>query len=435
MLLSRRFRLGFFGIAIALLAMTPIAGPLQARAVDMSDWAFARWLEVQKPLMNSIGISKDTIRRAFFGVTLDRRILKLLDAQPEHDRSAGRYVSGLVSPKRVSNGRDMLDKHRKLLSEIGQKFGVDPIVVLAIWGVETSFGASKGNSGVIRSLATLAATDARRTKFWNRELVAALKILDARDVQVDAMTGSWAGAMGHTQFMPTTYQAYAVDFDGDGRRDVWSSRADALASTANYLKVSGWKAGEPWGFEVILPVGFNYRYSSPQESALIDVWRERGVVPARGPGWANTSGKLQLLLPSGAGGPAFLVTRNFRAILRYNSSTLYALAIGQLADTIAGAPGLFAQWPSDDLGLGKQERVELQNLLSELGYEVGTSDGIIGRQTRSAIFAYQAAGGLPQDGHANKTLLERLRTKRQAGVIGVGRVLSRVSEVAQPSPP
>jgi membrane-bound lytic murein transglycosylase B len=261
----------------------------------------------------------------------------------------------------------------------------------------------------VRSLATLAIGDARRPHYWRGELLTILAILQKGDVTADRVTGSWAGAMGHTQFMPASYAAHAVDFDGDGRRDIWTSVADALASTASFLKAAGWKAGEPWGYEAVAPAGFDFAHSAPNAARPILDWMTLGIAPPAGRKFSPTSGPMQLMLPAGATGPAFLVGRNFRAILRYNNSASYALAVGHLADRIAGAPALAAAWPSAERALDRTERQELQQLLLAQGLEPGGVDGMIGGQTKAAIRAFQIKQGLPADGHAGAGLLERLR--------------------------
>lgn len=417
--------------ALAVVGLTSGAPPAAARVLHLSDADFTRWLQDTKPYAIEQGVSPDVVTRAFDGLTLDRKILSHLTNQPEHSRAAGEYVSGIVSVTRISSGRDKLEQHLSLVRKIADVHGVPPAIVLAIWGIETNFGSFNGSNGVVRSLATLAASDQRRHAFWRKELVAALKIVQARDILLSDMTGSWAGAMGHTQFMPSTYHAHAVDFDGDGRRDIWRSLDDALASTANYLKTSGWRTGEPWGFEVVLQDGFDFEHAAREQSATRDTWRERGVLPGRGPGWPDVSGKLRLLLPAGADGPAFLVTENFRVLKRYNPSTLYALSVGLLADRVSGAAGLVAEWPQNDAALSRDERIELQQLLAVRYPDVGKADGIIGRKTREAVFAFQRDAGLRTDGYANKALLLRLRQDVRLGFRGTLTKATQIADTAR----
>lgn len=358
------------------------------------------------------GVSAATFDRATRGLEADPQVLDLSARQPEFVKPVWEYMDGLVSEARIAAGRERLAEHGQTLAAIERAYGVDRHVVLAIWGVESNFGTAAGERNVIRSLATLAAGDARRPRFWRAELVAALRILEQGDVAVERMTGSWAGAMGHTQFMPTAYHARAVDFDRDGRRDIWGSIPDSLASTANYLKASGWRMGDPWGFEVILPPGFDHALSGPGRAQPAAVWRRLGVVRPGGVAVRETASPLQLILPAGAHGPAFLVTGNFRAILRYNSAVTYALAVGHLADRIAGGEPVMAAWPVSDRPLARAEREELQTRLRQQGLDTGSPDGIIGSQSRAAIRAFQRIRGLPQDGHPSQQLLEVLR---QAG--------------------
>jgi membrane-bound lytic murein transglycosylase B len=265
-----------------------------------------------------------------------------------------------------------------------------------------------GTRSVIRSLVTLATEETRRSAFWQGELVAALRIVEAGDIAVEAMVGSWAGAMGHTQFIPSTYLAHAIDFDGDGRRDIWRSIPDALGSTANYLKASGWKRDERWGEEVILPAGFDPARSGPGEPRRAWAeWQALGLVPTA---VVPRGGQpLQLILPAGIKGPAFLVGSNFRAILAYNTATSYALAVAQLADRLAGRGPLLASWPEGDKGLVRADREELQRRLTARGLDTGGIDGVLGAQTRNAIRRYQREASLPEDGHPSQELLERLR--------------------------
>lgn len=360
------------------------------------------------------GVTGQTFAAATSDLTMDPDVLAAMGNQLEHERTAADYLALLVSDTRVETGRQKLAEHSALLSEVEKRFGVDRHVVLAIWGVETSYGARMGDKQIIRSLATLSLADQRRPQFWRAELIAALRILQSGDVAQKQMTGSWAGAMGHTQFMPTTYLAHAADLDGDGKRDIWSNPGDALASAANYLKASGWSPNMTWGFEVVLPAGFDYGHSAPGRTKRLPEWQALGLARPAGEAWpAAPKGELRLLLPAGARGPAFLVTGNFRAILRYNASVAYALAVGLLADRIAGRGGVATAWPADERALVRAEREELQAILSALGHATGGIDGIVGGGTREAIRAYQRTKGLPEDGHPSATLLERLRADRR----------------------
>lgn len=355
------------------------------------------------------GVSAATFDRATRGLEADMRVLELATKQPEFVAPVWSYLDRAVSDKRVALGLEQLGKYGAELAAIERRYGVDRYVVLAVWGVETNFGTNLGNHNILRSLATLAAGDARRARYWRSELIAALRIVQRGDITADRMLGSWAGAMGHTQFMPTTYLARAVDFDGDGRRDIWGNPAEALASTANYLRVSGWKADEPWGLEVVLPADFDYSLSAPERAKSAAAWRKLGVKRPGGTPIGDTSLPLQLRLPAGADGPAFLVTDNFRAILRYNPAVSYALAVAHLADRLAGADPIVSNWPTSHRVLARAELEEMQSLLSRRGLDTGAPDGIIGDQSRAAIRAFQRTRGLPQDGHPSHQLLEMLR--------------------------
>ncbi|MFM2421791.1 MAG: hypothetical protein RL291_321 [Pseudomonadota bacterium] len=365
------------------------------------------------------GIKPKTFTDAFAKFEPDLDVMAASLSQPEFSRSAGEYVNLLVSETRIEMGREKATEHARLLGELERKFGVPGTVLVAIWGVESNFGASMGSRSVIRSLATLALMDQRRPLFWRGELLAALTILERGDIALEQFVGSWAGAMGHTQFIPSTYLAHAVDADGDTKRNIWSSITDALGSTASYLKASDWDSEVPWGFEVTLPPNHDFSANGPGSVATIQQWIERGVAitDVKQRTFADTGAKdvgpLTLHLPAGADGPAFLTSKNFRALLRYNNAVSYALAVAHLSDRIAGR-GTFAKaWPETDKALSRSEREELQSLLIKRGFDVGAIDGFIGTQTRNAIRAYQKSAGLVEDGHPNGVLLGRLRAQTQ----------------------
>lgn len=347
--------------------------------------------------------------RAMAGLAPDPLVIALAAAQPELLKAPRDYLDGLVSEERIAAGRRQLAALGETLPTIEATYGVDRHVLIAIWGVESNYGSAMGEKSVIRSLATLAAEDGRRAAFWRGELFAALRILERGDIDADRMTGSWAGAMGHTQFMPSTYIAHAVDFDRDGKRDLWGSAADAVASAANYLRASGWRPGEPWGFEVVLPQGFEYGLSDPARAQSSAAWESLGLKLPSGATWPKSQSDLQLVLPAGAQGPAFLVTTNFRALLSYNPALVYALAVGHLAERIAGGASIMGPWPVDDMPLGRAEREELQRRLARRGLATGGIDGILGDQSRAAIRTYQRSRQLPEDGHPSHHLLQRLR--------------------------
>lgn len=356
------------------------------------------------------GVPADLFDRVFRGMEPDPAIIRADQSQPEFTRPVWEYLDGALSPQRIANGRRLLTQHEQTLSAIEQRYGVDRHILVAIWGLESNFGSNMGDRHVIRSLATLA-FEGRRPTFAHAQLLAALDILERGDIDPDRMLGSWAGAMGQTQFIPTTYNSYAVDFDGNGKRDIWNSAADALASAANYLNASNWQAGQPWGVEVRLDQGFDYSLADMTVRKPVSEWSSLGVNDANGrplnPAMAEQSGSL--ILPTGHRGPAFLVFGNFRSILRYNNSTSYALAIGLLAERFQGHGQIQASWPKDDKPLSRTDRHELQQLLQDGGFEPGGVDGIIGANTREAIRRFQQSLGLPADGYATVALLEKLR--------------------------
>ena len=361
------------------------------------------------PEARAQGVSRPIFDQAVGGLAPDTDIIALLNNQPEHSKTTAEYLTQVVSAARIETGQRKAAELAPLLERAERAYGVDRFVVLAVWGIETSFGASMGSRSVVRSLATLAVADPRRPHYWRKELLTALTILQRGDISADRMTGSWAGAMGHTQFMPASFIAHAVDFDGDGRRNIWTSIPDALASTANYLKHAGWVAGEAWGYEAVPPADFDFAHAAPTRTRTLFDWLALGMSPPAGRKFLPARGHLQVMLPAGARGPAFLVTRNFRALMRYNNSVSYALAVGHLADRIAGDSGLATPWPLVDRALSLAEREELQHLLQSKGHDIGTIDGRIGGQTRDAIRAFQRARGLPEDGHPGPDLLEKLR--------------------------
>ncbi|MDT4822297.1 Tn3 family transposase TnXax1 [compost metagenome] len=388
---------------------TPVAAATPS-TVPQPTLSFAAWRDQLRQEAIAAGIDAALFDRAFANVSPDPKVVAADSSQPEFTRPVWEYLDSAVSPSRISRGRSLIGENQATLEHIQQRYGVQEEVLVAIWGMESAFGSHIGNYSVIRSLATLA-YEGRRAAFWREQLLAALQILQHGDIAPERLIGSWAGAMGQTQFMPTTYNQHAVDFDGDGRRDLWNSSADALASAAHYLSNSGWQPGQPWGFEVRLPAGFDYSQADPDTRRSLAQWAALGIKPAAGnanPALANESAAL--LLPAGHRGPAFLVLNNFRSILRYNNSTSYALAIGLLADALrSGDSQLQGSWPRSDRQLGRSERVELQERLTQRGFDPGAADGIIGANTRKAIRGFQQQLGWPADGYPNAALLEQLR--------------------------
>jgi lytic murein transglycosylase len=351
------------------------------------------------------GISAATLDAAFKDLQPDPKVLTFESSQPEFKTPIWDYMAGLVDDERVADGKAAMAKNAAALAKAEARFGVDRHVLAAIWGVESNFGEAMGDRPLVRSLSTLVCMGSQRPGYFKGELMATLKIADRGDIPLDRLTGSWAGAFGQTQFMPSTFLRLAVDLDGSGR-DIVDSAAAALGSTANYLKHSGWRTGEPWGFEVRLPDGYSgpsgRRAKQPMAS-----WAARGI--RRVDGRPLGEGEAGLLLPAGANGPAFLVTHNFDVIYSYNAAESYTLAIAILAQRLAGGAGIATPWPTDDPGLSRAGRRELQALLTRHGYDVGAPDGAIGAKTKSAIADFEGKNGMKQDGRASVKVLESLR--------------------------
>lgn len=368
--------------------------------------AFSSYLESLRPQAERRGVSRATFESAFAGVTPDQEVIRLTQRQPEFARPIWEYLDGAVSSTRMRLGNEARSRHGQTLASVERAYGVPQAIVLGIWGMETNFGSYRGSKDVFRSLATLA-HQGHRGDFFQGELLAALEILERGDVSRDAMKGSWAGAMGHPQFMPTSYLRFAADGNGDGRRDIWNSVPDALASAANYLREHGWQPGLPWGMEVRLPSNFDYGV----EKASFGQWAQRGVRPASGGSLPNR-GEASLFQPAGSNGPAFLVTANYDVIKRYNSSDAYALGVALLGDRLTGGAAVQASWPRNEPRMNTAQREELQRRLQDMGYYRGDIDGMFGSKTREAVRNFQRGRGLPADGYANMALLERLRSSR-----------------------
>ncbi len=345
-------------------------------------------------------------------VTPDMTVLPLLDRQPEFTTAIWDYLAGLVDQKRVDDGRAMMAKYASTLSQVQSRFAIDPATVTAVWGVESDFGRINGRRPLLVSLGTLSCFG-RRQAYFRGEFFELLKIAQRGDVTADDLKGSWAGAFGQTQFMPSTYNRMAVDFDGDGRRDLVHSAPDALASTANYLLKSGWREGQPWGYEVRLPSGFDSAQAGRKNRKPLSQWQAQGIRRVDGQAIPlEPDTQAAVLLPAGANGPAFLVFRNFDAIYSYNAAESYALAIALLSDRLRGGSGLRTPWPTDDPGLSRADRVELQRLLLKRGHAIGTPDGVLGTASRAAIQQEQQRLGMTMDGRAGQKLLKALRDGR-----------------------
>ncbi len=384
---------------------------LCSAAPAWADAGFERWIAGFRATAIQSGVSGATYDRAFRGVDeVDPEVLEKARFQPEFTAPVWDYFDNRVHEQSVSVGREMARKWKPWLDRIEAKYGVDRNILLAIWSMESNYGEILKNDkvmrSVVRSLATLGYADKKRAKFARTQLVAALKILQTGDIDESHLTGSWAGAMGHTQFIPTSYQAYAVDIDGDGHRDIWNSIPDALATAANLLRKNGWQSGKTWGYEVVLPAG-----KFPNGSMSVSKWQSRGIERANGKAFRNPSDKAELKVPDGRKGPAFLMLKNFSVLKRYNNADKYAIAVGLLADEIGGYGGLVNDWNRPFTRLSFEEKQELQQRLSEHGYYDGKLDGKIGEGSRSAIKAFQARIGLAEDGHPSKEVLLSLRKR------------------------
>ena len=358
------------------------------------------------------GITSSTALAAIADVEHRERIIELDRSQPEFVQTFQDYLDQRVTRGRVERGRELLEDHEDLLSRVHRDFGVPPAYVLAFWGMETNFGNHFGRVPVLDALATLAC-DERRSSFFTSEFLNALRIVDAGDMAPEDMRGSWAGAMGHMQFMPSTFTAHAVDYDGSGRTDVWNSLEDAFGSAGNYLRDIGWKPGERWGREVRLPEGFDYGLASMDTRKSLAAWNAHGVRTAGGNALPQADMQGSIILPAGHDGPAFLVYDNFRVIMRWNRSVSYAIAVGHLADRIAGLGRLQADW--DEEALSIDEVKEIQERLNALGHDSGKPDGLPGPQTRAAIRIFQRETERPADGHPDHALLEALREAGSEG--------------------
>ncbi len=355
-------------------------------------------------------ISRATYVAATKNLTPDLRIMDLMDSQPEFTKSFWDYLDILVTEERIAQGRELLAKYDMTFDAVEKKYGVDRYVLAAVWGVETKYGAISGERSVLRSTATLSCIG-RRQKFFSNEFLAALEIIQNKDVAEDKLVGSWAGAFGPTPFMPTTFKRHAVDFDRDGHRDIVGSVPDMLASTANLLNKAGWETGETWGYEVVIPANFDFRLADRHRTMTIHDWMRHGITRVQGKQFPRPNDRAYLLVPAGVQGPGFLMLHNFRVIMRYNPAEAYALAIGHLADRLRGGEPIVQDWPRYERVLSRAERLELQRHLVRHGYEIGEPDGQVGGKTRAAIREFQTRVGQVPDGFASASVLEKLRAR------------------------
>ena len=385
------------------------ASPAIAQQAD----EFSIWLQGLRQEAATRGISTKTLDVALAHVQPIDRVIELDHRQPEFTQTFWDYLDKRVTPERIERARRLLHENYALLAKAEQRYGVPPRFLVAFWGLETNFGDYLGNFPVIDALATLA-YDNRRSNFFRQQVFAALGIIDAGHANVQDMRGSWAGAMGHLQFIPTTYAQYAVDANGDGREDVWHSLPDVFYSGANYLNKLGWKRNQTWGREVRLPKDFRWSLARPEIKRPIAVWAALGVRRADGRRLPKASFDASVVLPQGYAGPAFLVYDNFQVILHWNRSVNYAIAVGHLADRMVGLPALRNGRQADNRALTRADAIELQQRLQAHGYDVGHADGVTGAKTWAAVRAYQQAQGLPADGYPSMSLLERLRRNAPA---------------------
>ncbi|MEO7185596.1 MAG: lytic murein transglycosylase [Rhodoferax sp.] len=374
---------------------------------DSHDQKFAHWVDAFRTTARAAGISETTLSSAFDAVRFLPHVIELDRSQPEFTRNVWDYLDSAVSALRISRGQEKLTELRSQLDVVVTRYGVPAEVLIAIWGVESNYGTHTGDISAIDALATLG-FEGRREEWARGQLLAALKILQNGDITREQMVGSWAGAMGQTQFLPSVFLAYAEDADGDGKRDIWGSVPDVMASTANFLAKSGWIAGQAWGTEVLLPAGFNYTHADPAVRQSAGAWAAEGVQTVDGaplPSLADSA----ILLPAGARGPAFIVGPNFRTILRYNNATSYALAVNLLAQRIGNGPAIRTPWPRELQAMSRSQVLALQTALNAHGFSTGTPDGIIGPATQRGVRQYQINLGFPADGFPSLDLLQRLQ--------------------------
>jgi membrane-bound lytic murein transglycosylase B len=356
------------------------------------------------------GISRATFDKFTGGLEADVKIMDYVDSQPEFTKAFWDYLDLLVTEERIAKGRELLAANAAAFEAVEKAYGVDRYIIAAIWGVETKYGTVAGERPVIRSTATLACVG-RRQAYFKDEFLATLEILQRGDIRPEALKGSWAGAFGATQFMPTAFKRYAVDFDHDGRRDIVGNTADIVASTANHLKVAGWVPSQTWGYEVVLPQSFNYMLADPARKLTLSEWARHGITRPNGVPFPRPGDRATLFVPAGARGPSFLLLDNFRALMKYNPAEAYALAAGHFADRLRGGGPIAGGWPREERVLTRAERLELQQHLVRHGFDIGEPSGRLGLKTRAAVRDFQARSGLVPDGFATVAVLERLRAR------------------------
>tara|TARA_R110002167_G_scaffold27444_3_gene93281 strand:- start:6251 stop:7519 length:1269 start_codon:yes stop_codon:yes gene_type:complete len=400
-----RCTMGVYFLACPLLAQEPLLENEQQTQAQ----SFAQCVVGLQQKALSAGISTNTVETILGQARYLAKILEYDRNQPEFVQTFPGYFSARVNDWRINKGREMLAKHKDFLAKLTQEYGVPGHYLVAFWGLETNFGNYKGKMPIIDSLTTLAC-DERRSKFFSAELMQALRLLERENLAVSDMVGSWAGAMGHTQFMPTAYLTYARDGDGDGKMDLWNSELDALASAANFLKALGWQAGFRWGREVLIPNNFDYQLAGKSNVQALSFWREKGITEVGNIALNNSDLPAALVVPAGHTGPAFLIYHNFEVILRWNNSEYYGIAVGQLADQIAGKGPLSKHLP-DLPQYTLLEMQQFQQKLNDLGFDVGKPDGILGPATRQGVRAFQASKRLIADGYPSKETVESVMSE------------------------
>jgi len=379
------------------------ASAIRDAAANFSNCVAAMWPDAARR-----NISQESFQRFTAGLEPDLRIMDLMDSQPEFTKAIWDYLDILVNDNRLARGREILAQYKPQFDAAEKAYGVDRYIIASIWGIESNYSTQMGDRSVLNSTATLACVG-RRQQYFRDEFLSALEILHRGDLKPEQMRGSWAGAFGPTQFMPTAFKRYAVDADGDGRRDVVDNPTDLIASTANNLKKDGWQPGATWGYEVVLPKNFNFMLADRSKAMPLSQWEHLEVKRAGGKPYPNPAEKAYLLAPAGAEGPGFLMLQNFRVIMKYNPAEAYALAIGHFADRLRGSASFVQPWPRQERVLSRAERLELQQLLAQRGFYRGTPDGQLGGLTREALRSFQASIGAPADGFASSDVLERLR--------------------------
>lgn len=394
---------------------TPMTTPAITSNISPQNDNFQRCIANLRSQAISSGVNESTYDRYTQNLTPDYSVIDKLNYQPEFSTPIWDYLSGLVDEERVQAGRQKMAQYRDVLNRASQAYGVPVETIVAVWGVESNYGDISGKYPLLQALGTLSC-EGRRQSYFRGEFFATMRILQRGDLREDQLKGSWAGAFGHTQFMPSTYERLAVDFDGDGRRDLVSSVPDALASTANFLKQAGWQTGMPWGFEVKIPQGMSVSGESRRNKKPLSTWEQSGITRIDGSslvqGNLSATTSAGLMMPAGANGPAFLVFKNFDAIYSYNAAESYGLAIAHLSDRLRGTGPFVTAWPTDDPGTSRAERREIQQFLLKRGYDIGAVDGLIGDKTRQAIRQEQTRLGLNPTGRAGQQILRAFRQEQ-----------------------